>query len=85
MYKFEFIKDGKKWHRVDKRVARKAYKARAVVGLVPCESSICLMWVSSIDVCNASNDIDFDTIVNEFEYYNCNTELGKRAAYYVES
>ena len=27
MYKFEFMKDGKKWHRVDKRVARKAYKA----------------------------------------------------------
>ena len=72
MYNFEFIKDGKKWHRVDKR-------------LVPCQSSICSMWVSSIDVCNASNDIDFDTIVNEFEYYNCNLELGKRAAYYVES
>lgn len=84
MYKFEFMKDGKKWHRVDKRVARKAYKAGAVVGLVPCQSSICSMWVSSIDVSNRSN-MDFDTIVNEFEYYNCNLELGKHAAYYVES
>lgn len=85
MYNFEFIKDGKKWHRVDKRVARKAYKAGAVVGLVPCQSSICSMWVNSIDVRNGSNDVDFDTIVNKFEYYNCNMELGKRAAYYVES
>ena len=57
MYNFEFIKDGKKWHRVDKRVARKAYKAGAVVGLTPCESSICSMWVSLVDVSNASNDI----------------------------
>ena len=82
MYNFEFIKDGKKWHRVDKRVARKAYKAGVVVGLVPCQSSICSMWVSQIDI---SNDVDFDMIVNEFEYYNCNSEMGKRAAYYVES
>lgn len=84
MYRFEFMKDGKKWHRVDKRVARKAYKAGAVVGLVPCWSSICSMWVSSIDVRNGS-DMDFDTLIAEFEYYNCNSELGKCAAYYIES
>ena len=84
MYNFEFIKDGKKWHRVDKRVARKAYKAGAVVGLVPCQSSICLTWVNSIDISNGS-DMHFDALIAEFEYYNCNIEMGKRAAYYVES
>lgn len=83
MYNFEFIKDGKKWHRVDKRIARKEFDAGGVVYLVPCKANPCSYWVGLIGICKES--AGFDTVINEFEYYNCNTELGKRAAYYVES
>ena len=29
-------------------------------------------------------DKDFDKIVNAFEYYNCNNECGRYAAFYIE-
>ena len=30
-------------------------------------------------------DTDFDKLVNQHEYYNCNAETGKYCAYYIES
>ena len=83
MYNFEFIKDGKKWHRVDKRVARKEFDTGGVVYLAPCKANPRADWVGLISIRKES--AGFDTVINEFEYYNCNFEMGKRAAYYVES
>ena len=83
MYNFEFSKNGKAYKKVDKRVARKLFDAGGVVYLAPCKANPCSYWVYMISVCKES--AGFDTVINEFEYYNCNTELGKRAAYYVES
>lgn len=83
MYNFEFIKDGKAYKKVDKRVARKLFDAGGVVYLAPCKANPCSPWFGLIDIRKES--AAFDTVINEFEYYNCNTEMGKRAAYYVES
>nr|DAG02237.1 MAG TPA: hypothetical protein [Siphoviridae sp. ctmqu18]DAI46367.1 MAG TPA: hypothetical protein [Caudoviricetes sp.] len=83
MYNLEFIKDGKEYKKVDKRVARKLFDAGGVVYLAPCKANPCSDWVGLIDIRKES--AAFDTVINKFEYYNCNTELGKRAAYYVES
>ena len=83
MYNFEFIKDGKVYKKVDKRVARKLFDAGGVVYLAPCKATPWSYWSGLISIYKES--AGFDTVINEFEYYNCNTELGKRAAYYVES
>lgn len=83
MYNFEFSKNGKVYKKVDKRVARKLFDAGGVVHLAPCKANPRVDWVGLISV--SKELAGFDTVINEFEYYNCNTELGKRAAYYVES
>lgn len=84
MYNFEFIKDGKKWHRVDKRVARKTFNAGGWVRLYPsrvCPSSV---WVGSVDIRYKYSCGNFDAIINEFEYYNCNSEVGNSVNYFIE-
>lgn len=83
MYNFEFSKNGKVYKKVDKRVARKEFDAGGVVYLAPCKANPRADWVGLISIYKES--ASFDTAINEFEYYNCNTEMGKRAAYYVES
>lgn len=83
MYNFEFSKNDKVYRKVDKRVARKLFDAGGVVYLTPCKANPRADWVGLISIHKES--AGFDTVINEFEYHNCNTELGKRAAYYVES
>lgn len=83
MYNFEFSKNGKVYKKVDKRVARKEFDTGGVVYLAPCKANPRADWVGLISIYKES--ASFYTAINEFEYYNCNTEMGKRAAYYVES
>ena len=83
MLNIELLSGGKIYKRVDKRVARKLFDGGGIVYLVPCRANPCSDWVGLISIRKES--AGFDTVINEFEYYNCNTELGKRAAYYVES
>lgn len=83
MLNIELLSGDKIYKRVDKRVARKLFDAGGVVYLAPCKANPSPDWVGLIDIRKES--AAFDTVINEFEYYNCNFEMGKRAAYYVES
>lgn len=83
MLNIELLSGDKIYKRVNKRVARKLFNAGGVVYLAPCKANPCSDWVGLIDIRKES--AAFDTVINEFEYYNCNFEMGKRAAYYVES
>lgn len=69
--------------KVDKRKARKLFYKGATVYLWACKANIFSPWCS---YCYANNaEVDFDIFVNEFEYYNCNYEMGYYAKYFVES
>ena len=86
MYNFEFIKDGKKWHRVNKRVARKEFDAGGVVHLTT-SKAYPGSWVGwrYIQLPPDPDRFDtFDNYVNEFEYYCCDSEMGKRVNYFIE-
>ena len=83
MLNIELLSGDKIYKRVNKRVARKLFDAGGVVYLAPCKANPCSDWVGLIDIRKES--AAFDTVINEFEYYKCNFEMGKRAAYYVES
>lgn len=83
MLNIKLLSGDKIYKRVDKRVARKLFDAGGVVYLAPCKANPRADWVGLISIRKES--AGFDTVINEFEYYNCNFEMGKRAAYYVES
>lgn len=65
--------------KITKPVARHLYNKGIKILLAPCNLRPipCGIYVS-----NASNR-DFDKLINEFEYYNCNNETGRYTAYYV--
>ena len=70
--------------RINKRVARKLYNLGRTITVLPCKANPNSPWFSNSTVSKESTDKDFDALVNEFTYYNCNTsELGHRPAFYV--
>ena len=69
--------------RVDKREARKLFNKGVNVFLWACKANIFSPWNA---YCYSNNtECEFDTFVNAFEYYNCNSQIGKYAKYYVFS
>ena len=74
--------------KVTKRTAQKLYNAGTTVYILPCKASVKSMWFSPYpininDVCN--DGVDFQKLVNAFEFYNCNNETGKYTAFYVNA
>lgn len=90
---------GEKLYRVDKRVAKRAYNTGKPVYLLPCKTCLDSMWVqpcraivdeyttigtsTGFDTVIARNK-QFETVVTCFTYYNCNNELGRYPAFYME-
>ena len=69
--------------RINKPEARKLYNLGRPIVVLPCKANPNSPWFSNSTVSKESGR-DFDTLVNEFIYYNCNTsELGRRPAFYV--
>ena len=88
MYNFEFIKDGKKWHRVNKRVARKEFNGGGVVHLTASKVRPDNDLIGVYDIskpCNPDKFDTFDNYVNNFRFYNCNAETGNNVNYYIEN
>lgn len=69
--------------KIDKRTARKMYNSGHSIILVPCKcnvgNNIAYSRINLIE----SHGKDFDILVNTFEYFNCNSELGHYSHYYV--
>lgn len=82
-------RDGAMWQRVNKRHARSAYDAGRDVIITPVYVDPFNMWRPHARISNKRQwgcDVTFDSIINEYEYYNCNSsELGRYPAYYVRS
>lgn len=77
--------------RVNKPTARKMYNLGEEIYLLPCKvpmrtypDSSFIQPVKISKATSTTNANHFDRTVNEFEYYNCNAELGYYAHYYVE-
>lgn len=73
--------------RIGKKQARKLYNTGKTVYLAACNANLKSRWIHPFMINSTNVDCDgqsFDSVVNAFEYYNCNSELGKYAAYYVE-
>ena len=69
--------------RINKREARKLYNLGRSITILPCKANPNSPWFSN-SMISKESDRDFDALVNEFTFYNCNTsELGHRPAFYV--
>lgn len=79
------------YKRVNKPTARKMYNMGCSILLLPCKvndsavdgSSI---WIEPVKISLLDSDSNinhFDRAVNNYEYYNCNAELGYYAHYFV--
>lgn len=80
---------GISWTRVSKRHARSAYNAGHDVIIAPVNIAPFNPWRPHARISNKRQwgcDVTFDSIINEYEYYNCNSnEVGRYPAYYVRS
>lgn len=82
-------RDGAMWRRVSKRRARSAYNTGHDVIITPVCVDPFNIWRPHARVSNKRQwgcDVTFDSIINEYKYYNCNSnELGRYPAYYVRT
>lgn len=79
------------YKRVNKPTARKIYNQGCSILLLPCKVNESVLdglhpWIKpcEINIINSESfENNFDRAVVNFEYYNCNAELGYYAHYYV--
>lgn len=69
--------------RINKKEARRRFNQGEEIIIEACKMRVDSMWGDSFRI-NNKQEKDFDSIVNEFEYYNCMYETGYYASYYVE-
>lgn len=67
--------------RVSKRTAKRHYNNGESIIVLPVK---CYTEMFAFETGENHNKVeDFDNLVNEFEFYNCNYECGYYAAFYV--
>ena len=69
------------YEKITKTAARKIYTEGKRVYVLPCNMRTNSVWMSPMEI---PTDRDFDKFCNEYQYYNCNSETGKRIAFYKE-
>lgn len=79
--------DGATWQRVSKRRARVLYDAGHTIKIAPALINPVSAWNINADIVQKIQTYNetFDTRINAFEYFNCNSECGKYAAYYIRT
>lgn len=93
MYSREFTDNNNKtWSRIDKRQARNLYNKGETLVLCPDNLRPFTMWhceietnINNLDAYDREKTDCFDSLVNQFEIYNCvSRETGYHAAFYRE-
>lgn len=91
MYKINQIisRNQKRFKRVSKPQARKLYMGGEKVLILPCKTRLDNNYfepsIMNIYTCKRNRiEVNFNRDVETYEYYNCNTELGKYAQFFVE-
>ena len=71
--------------KIDKRKARKLYNRGEDVYLLPCKVRPGGMWIEPFLINTRNSEgRNFESLVNEFEFYNCSSETGRSASFYME-
>lgn len=79
------MRDGKvKIKQVSKRTAQKVYDEGKTVYMQSCNMPFNSFWQSPCPANKNNWEVSFEQLVNEFMYYNCDSERGKYANFFVE-
>lgn len=71
--------------RINKTAARKLFESGAKIFLAPCNMPPVSMWGQAAECSKDRCDCTFESLVNSFEYYNCNySETGRYTAFYIK-
>ena len=71
--------------KIRKNTARKLFNEGHELTIIPCNCSPNGAWLTGFRICKTYlENSDFDRLINEFEYYNCNSELGRYTHFYIE-
>ena len=80
----------KAFKKINKIQARKLYNNNVNIYIVPCKvyPDYNNVWIKPVKLNKEEHikncyEIDFDKIINNFEFYNCYTELGRYTSYYI--
>lgn len=71
------------YKKVSKRTAEKLFDLGVSIHLFPSKLRPFSEWTLEGFVIDNDNDLEFEKILNQFSYYNGNTETGKGICYYV--
>jgi len=76
--------EGKRYEQVSKPTARKLFKQGRTIYLNACLMMPGNVWQSFCPIkTDTIQGTTFETQVNEFEYYNCDSERGKYANFFI--
>lgn len=77
--------DTGRYERIRKDVARRLYKEGRTIFLTPSnvQASDCNMWIKPYPI-NIESGKNFDNVVSNFEYYNCNQKLGYYTNFWID-
>lgn len=87
-----YTKNGKTYRQIKKDTARKLFAAGKEIALLQCKANPFYIFNDFITISpelpfgsleNFTFEKQFDSCVNSFEWYNCNSELGKYANFFV--
>lgn len=82
-YKNEYVLiNGKSGRQVNKPMARSLFNQGRTIFVHPCNMILNNMWQRPFEISDKL-DHNFDKLVNSYEYYNCNNELGRYANFFV--
>ena len=86
--------NGKEYQQIQKRTAERLFNEGWLINIISCNANPNSPWINgfyelSIELLSKHDDYipeydnDFKKHVNSYEYYNCNSELGKYAHFYI--
>lgn len=76
----EYTLNGKTYKQIRKDTARKLYTQGQEIALLQCKTNPFSFWNNFYTMTPGEQ---FESIVNAYEYYNCNGELGQYANFYT--
>lgn len=86
MQQEEYVRQGVKYVRIDKRKAKIKFNEGKTIFLIPDMMRLENAWQSPCPISNnrlSAIGASFDNHVNDFMYYNCDSERGRGVKYFI--
>lgn len=74
------------WDKINKIQAEKLYILGKTIYVLPCRVTLDNPWIKPYEIHQDHvGDNSFDKVINNYMYYNCNSELGNYCSFYIKN